>query len=210
MTCQQLSCLSLLILPQHLSQVSELSVSLTASASTNKRCAFPSILEILSYVPAQVENSEPQCAGWGRLPFTKHFSRTLEAVPCDFSPSFKPYRFSVLPTEMLNLCSAFKTPTLSSSHCAKDPSEPCSREQFILTSFRIKPVSTCFQLKFAFLPLYLPRWEQKPSKSPIVPLSFCHIQQSMEEFSSGKARDGKNCTPNLSCKYVQDLGCLLT
>lgn len=161
-------------------------------------------------MPSQVENSDPQCIGWGRRSFIKHFRRALEVIPCGFSLSFKPCHFSLLPTEMLNLCSAFKTPTLSSSYCAKGPLEPCSREQFILTSFRIKSVSKCFQLKFAFLPLYLLRWEEKPSKSPTVPLSFCHIQQSVEEFSSRKACDGKNCTPNFSCKCVQKLSCLLT
>lgn len=134
----------------------------------------------------------------------KHLRRALEAIPCGFLLSFKPCNFSLLPTEMLNLGSAFKTPTLSSSCCAKGPPEPCSREQFILTSFRTKSVSKCFQLKFASLPLYLPRWEEKPSKSPTVPLSLCHIQQSMEEFSRGKAWVGKNCTPNFlqTCREV--------
>lgn len=105
--------------------------------------------------------------------------------------SIQLYHFSVFPIEMLNLCHACETPTLFSPHCAKGSSEHCSREQFILTSFRMKSVSTCFQLKFAFLPLYLSRQDQKPSKFLVMPWSFCHTQQPIEAFNRGKTAMGK-------------------
>lgn len=120
---------------------------------------FPSILEILSHVPSQVENSEPL-----NLSFIKDFRRALEAIPCGFSLSFKPYHSSLLTTEMLNLCPAFETPRLSPSRGGKGPLKPCSGEQFILTSFRIKSVSTCLTAWYVYqdenkslqsLPLYL-------------------------------------------------------
>lgn len=168
------------------SQVSEeLSVSLTVSTSINQSCA------ISKHFRDPVFCTFTSGELWTPVQRLSHvflqrkstWSRALQKSTWSNNPVASRYYlnpFPLLPTKILNLCSAFKTPTLSSSRCTTGLSELCSGEEFILTSFSIKSASKCFQLKPSFLPLYLPRWDQKSSKSPTGPLSFCHIQQSME------------------------------
>lgn len=150
---------------------------------------------------ALVSCSLPQAELWPQGA-PKPFTGAHEATPCGSSPG------PLIPHFYLQTWAPdFRLPPFPCL-TVPDPLQLCSREQFILTFSRIKSGSKCFQLKFAFLLLYLPRWEQKPSK-PLIVLYHCHVQQPREKFSSGKTWDRILCPTNCSCKWAQNPGCLL-
>lgn len=133
----------------------------------------------------------------------KPFTRAREATPCGspFGP-LTPHFY------LQTWAPAFQTPTLPLSHGTR-PFAALLQGTVYSHILQDKIWQKMLPTKICILAAVFTKMRTKAFQASHCALSFSHVQQPREEFSSGKTWDRILCPPICSCKWAQNWGCLL-